>query len=48
MAKHINNMNQLQAALMPTMAQMVDSLAERVQEAQNYFLQEDYEDYDPV
>ena len=48
MAKHINNMNQLQAALMPTMAQMVDSLAERVHEALNYFLQEYYDDYDPV
>lgn len=48
MAKHISNMDQLQAALMPTMAKMVDTLAERVYETLNYFLQEYYNSYDPV
>lgn len=47
MAKHISNMNELQKALMPTMARMVDTLAERVYEALNYFLQEYYNSYDP-
>ena len=40
-------MNQLQAALMPTMVKMVDKLAERVYETLNYFLQEYYNSYDP-
>ncbi len=30
MTKHISNMNQLQAALMPTIYKMMDVLAERV------------------
>lgn len=47
MAKHISNMKQLQAALMPTMVKMVDELAERVYETLNYFLQEYYNSYDP-
>ena len=47
MAKHISSMNQLQAALMPTMLKMVDELAERVYETLNYFLQEYYNSYDP-
>ena len=47
MAKHISNMNQLQAALMPTMVKMVDELAERVYETLNYFLQEYYNSYNP-
>lgn len=47
MAKHISNMDQLQAALMPTMVKMVDELAERVYETLNYFLQEYYNSYDP-
>ena len=47
MAKHISNMNQLQAALMPTMVKMVDELAERVYEILNYFLHEYYNSYDP-
>ena len=47
MAKRINNMNELEKALMPTMAKMVDKLAERVYETLNYFLQEYYDDYDP-
>lgn len=41
-------MNQLQKALMPTMAKMVDSLADRVYETLNYFLKEYYDSYDPV
>ena len=48
MAKHISNMNELEKALMPTMAKMVDTLAERVYETLNYFLQEYYNSYDPV
>ncbi len=47
MARHIRNMNQLQAALMPTMVNMVDVLAERVYETLNHFLQEYYDSYDP-
>ena len=48
MAKHINNMNDLEKALMPTMTKMVDKLAERVYETLNYFLREYYDSYDPV
>ena len=33
---------------MPTMVKMADTLAERVYEALNYFLQEYYNSYDPV
>lgn len=47
MAKHISNMDELEKALMPTMAKMVDTLAERVYETLNYFLQEYYDSYDP-
>lgn len=47
MAKHISNMDKLEKALMPTMAKMVDTLAERVYETLNYFLQEYYDSYDP-
>ena len=47
MVKFISNMNQLQAALMPTMTQMVDVLANRAYETLNYFLQEYYNSYDP-
>lgn len=35
--KIIRNMNELQAALMPTMTKMVDTLAERVYETLNFF-----------
>ena len=48
MAKHISNMDELEKALMPTMAKMVDKLAERVYETLNYFLKEYYNSYDPV
>lgn len=47
MAKHINNMDGLEKALMPTMVKMVDTLAERIYEVLNYFLQEYYDSYDP-
>lgn len=47
MVKHISNMNQLQAALMPIMVKMADELEERVYETLNYFLQEYYNSYDP-
>ena len=47
MAKRINNMNELEKALMPVMKGMVDTVAERVYETLNYFLQEYYDDYDP-
>lgn len=48
MAKRISNMNELEKALMPTMVKMVDTLAERVYETLNFFLQEYYNSYDPV
>lgn len=41
-------MDELEKALMPTMAKMVDTLAERVYETLNYFLKEYYDSYDPV
>lgn len=47
MGKRINNMDELQAALMPTMANMVDVLAERVYQTLNFFLQRYYNSYDP-
>lgn len=40
MAKRINNVDELQIALMPEMKRMVDVLAERVYQTLNYFLQE--------
>lgn len=48
MARHLSNMDQLQAALIPSMVKMMDVLAERVYETLNYFLQEYYNSYDPV
>lgn len=47
MAKIINNMNDLQKALMPTMKGMTGVLADRVHETLNYFLQEYYNSYNP-
>lgn len=41
-------MNQLQKALMPTMVKMTDTLAERVYETLNHFLQEYYNSYSPI
>ena len=48
MAKKISNMNQLQKALMPAMVKMTDTLAERVYETLNHFLQEYYNSYNPT
>lgn len=47
MAKRISNMNELAAALQPTMLGMVDEMTERVYQTLNYFLQEYYNSYDP-
>lgn len=47
MAKHITNMNQLQKALQPVMARMVDQLAERVYETLNYYLNDYYTGWTP-
>lgn len=47
MAIHIRNMNDLKKALLPTMTDMVDMLAERIYETLNYFLQEYYSSYTP-
>lgn len=47
MPKRINNMNDLQKALMPTMTKMVDVMAERVYQTLNYFLDEYYKDWTP-
>lgn len=48
MAKHISNIDELEKALLPEMAKMVDVLADRVYETLNYFLQEYYSSYQPV
>ena len=48
MAKYINNMAELEKALMSEMTKMVDVVAERVYETLNYFLQEYYNSYDPI
>lgn len=47
MARHINNMNELEKALLPTMTKMVDGMATKVYETLNYFLQEYYSSYSP-
>ncbi|MSS11720.1 hypothetical protein FYJ38_24240 [Clostridium sp. WB02_MRS01] len=47
MAKRVSNMNELAAALKPTMLGMVDEMTERVYQTLNYFLQEYYNDYNP-
>ena len=47
MTKRVSNMNELDAALKPTMLGMVDEMAERVYQTLNYFLQEYYNDYNP-
>ncbi len=46
--KIVNNMDELQKAVMPTMKGMVDTLADRVYETLNYFLQEYYNSYNPT
>ena len=48
MAKRINNMSELEKALLPTMLKMVDVMADKVYETLNYFLKEYYSSYDPV
>jgi len=48
MAKSINNMDELEKALLPTMSKMVDMMADRVYKTLNYFLQEYYNSYNPV
>ena len=47
MARHINNMDELEKALLPTMIKMVDGMATKVYETLNYFLQEYYSSYSP-
>jgi len=46
-ARHINNMDELEKALLPTMTKMVDGMATKVYETLNYFLQEYYSSYSP-
>lgn len=47
MAKHIRNMDELQAALMPEIKNMMGVLTDRVYETLNHFLQEYYDSYEP-
>lgn len=47
MPKRINNMNDLQKALMPAMTNMVDVMAERVYQTLNFFLDEYYTGWTP-
>ncbi len=47
MVKRVSNMNELAAALKPTMLGMVNEMTERVYQTLNYFLQEYYDSYDP-
>lgn len=48
MARRINNLDELQIALMPEIKKMVDVLTQRVYEILNFFLQEYYNSYDPT
>lgn len=45
--KRVSNMDELEKALLPTMQNMVDEMAERVYATLNYFLKEYYNSYDP-
>lgn len=47
MAKHINNMDELEKALQPVLVKMVDEMAERVYETLNYFLHDYYTGWTP-
>jgi len=47
MAKRVSNMNELAAALQPTMLGMVNEMEERVYQTLNYFLQRYYDSYTP-
>ena len=46
--KEINNIRQLQKALQPILIDMVDTLADRVYETLNYFLQDYYTGWTPA
>lgn len=48
MARHINNMNDLEKALQPVLIKMVDELAQRVYETLNYFLNDYYTGWTPT
>ena len=48
MARHINNMDELEKALLPDMMKMVDGMATKVYETLNFFLLEYYKSYKPV
>lgn len=48
MAKTIRNMNDLSAAFMPMLKDVVKEMTERVYVTLNYFLQEYYDSYDPT
>lgn len=47
MPEKINNMNELQKALIPAMTELVDVMAERVYRTLNYFLDEYYTGWTP-
>lgn len=47
MVKHISNMKELAKALQPTLLQMVDILADRVEETLNYYLLDYYTGWTP-
>lgn len=47
MRVRINNMDELAAALKPTMIGMVDIMADRIYKTLNHFLQEYYNSYNP-
>lgn len=48
MANRVSNIEELAAALMPTMEAMVAKMADRVYQTLNYFLQSYYNSYEPV
>jgi len=48
MANRVSNIEELAAALMPTMEDMVAKMADRVYQTLNYFLQSYYYSYDPT
>ena len=48
MAIHINNIDELEKALQPTMQKMVDGMTNRVYQTLNFFLQMYYNSYDQI
>lgn len=48
MAIHINNIDELEKALQPTMQKMIDGMTNRVYQTLNFFLQMYYNSYDPI